>query len=265
MRNDRLRFDVMRLEHRMLLAGDVTAVLTAAGDLKITGDDQDNDFNVFGVDADTVEVEPLGSTRINGLGQGQSAFFDRDSFRTLRINGKGGDDSIDVGSAAGYTIFRNGQIVGGGGNDDIEVDGARFDRSLRIHLSGGEAQADTIANGVDQRVRIRRDVTVASNLVVKGSATDDLIEVHGDSLAGNHTLILGKTTIAVGGGDDQVSVVDIVAGNDFKVQLGSGDDGVQFDHSSALGRVTFNGGPGVDFFDVSFNTFSIPPMFRSFP
>jgi len=233
MNEDRLEFHIEQLECRQLLAGNVIAVITASGDLKITGDNESNLVTVSEMDSNALQLSPDSGTAINGGALGETAILHNPgALRDLRIDMKGGDDTIVVQGLS----FRNGIAKGGSGNDGIFfLDDVEFTGNLKIFLDSG-VNGEGSFSGFDQNVTQLGNVE--GKTTIKGSATHDLISL--ESVHGH------KLTVATRGGDDAVMLTGITAKNSVNINLGSGDDGLRLAHSTFLAKAKFDGGAGTN-------------------
>src|SRR3954452_19098679 len=81
------------LERRVLMDGDVGAAFSAAGNLSITGDADDNRVRITQPAAGTIRVTGLEDTTVNG----QSSVDFSGSLNDLRINTRQkGEDGVEI-------------------------------------------------------------------------------------------------------------------------------------------------------------------------
>lgn len=287
-----LSFDIERLEHRQMLAGNVTAQIVN-GELRIAGDELDN----LVVVTDSFETEGpnelvvfgLEGTLINGQ---QSAVFQSSQLDDLRVDLAAGNDglafNVDQSWIARDVLIRMGsgddlvefgtprvegrtRILTGDGVDRVDVDGTSFGELQiqtgaggdEIHLNGlqvtGTSQIQTgrasdlvTVNGGSEFVG-----DVEFNLGAGDVANEgDYLRFHGDATRYN---LFGSNLLLRGSGGPQtviagfVNPIDFQAnGNSINVNLGAGEDRLDFDRAHFEGSANIRMGQGEDF--VRFET-----------
>ena len=261
------------LESRRLLAGQVAVAGTAAGDIVITGDNQDNDIRLV-LDqvgfASYLVVEGHNGTQIEfdgNVGPTQSVPITRqgNNFvinRDVRIQMRGGNDEVEVLAwlpTGSLTIQRDLNVNMGSGSDTFIVEGdpathSYVGRDLTVNASAG-ADGDYVE--VYQMIAPRVNLRVGAS----GSGFDQAI-FH-ESLTGNLRMngTSGETVLAVsdaqafdarlssGSGEDQIMIAD---SHFDRLDLNSGsvaNDAVVGDHimlgsSRVDGNTTIRGGAG---------------------
>jgi len=236
-----------------MLAGHVTAVITNAGDLKITGDNVSNRVDVTIVDGDTIKLEDLGAggnTAINEGAPGEAVFLPHGQLRDLKVNMKGGNDLFAIYS--GFS-FRKGTVKGGSGNDLLSIRG-NYSRNLKLSLGSGIVGLLTWGS-FDQSASTNADV--GGKIIVKGGTTNDRI-VFGEDVG-------GRVTVNSGSGNDFVRFSDHEFNGAVSVKLGAGNDDLEITNSTFFASARFNGGPGADeFIDGGSNVFAFSLRFLGF-
>ncbi|MCA9266151.1 MAG: hypothetical protein KDA60_19965 [Planctomycetales bacterium] len=237
---------VESLESRVMLAGNVQAVLTSGGDLRITGDNASNHI-VLGqsVNGD-LAIRALSNTTVNG-----DAFITFTGFRTvpddLLISMRGGDDLVEIidiqveGSmrvnlglgddtlgARWLVVQDNASIVGGTGDDLISFVGTAFHRNFRLSAGAG-----------DDAVYFADTNLVAGNTTILAGSGDDA----GIFVGGTHE---GRVSVNTGSGFDglYVGTMSLPATTTTRFVLGSGDDIAALTSTSqpVAGRLIGSGG-----------------------
>ena len=221
--NTALDLGVEALENRQMLAGNVTATITGAGDLVVRGDSADNtvaveldsfgNVTVTGYDGTTVDDTNLSSTQLSG---------------NIRITLLGGDDNVAIYGSDYDVPVDNISIVTGSGDDQAliaNVDG--IDGNVNINTGVGNddatikyAQASgnvTINSGAGSDTNVLNTVS-GDNLKISSGSDADRDFVYQSAAAGD-------LTIASTSGNDSVNIEGIVA-EDLRVSTGSGDDQV---------------------------------------
>lgn len=272
----RLTTYVESLERRQLLAGNVTATITGAGDLVINGDSGDNLIGVFVHASGAVDVVGYDGTTVDDFGLAGSQISG-----DIRINLKGGDDDLHfsgamnddvpvddvrvVGGSGNDTIYMsylsgitgNVNIVGGAGNDDIRPAYLNFAGDLTISTGGGTdlasvfgsvAEEITINTGSDvDRVRIAYS-TSEGRITISAGSGENGIALHG--VESN-----GPLTIRSGGGADQINInaAYTVNGSDLVISSGGGDDAIEIQNSVVTGKLDMKTSGGNDTADVKYS------------
>ena len=282
------------LEDRVLLAGNVTASLSATGVLTITGDSASNQIAVGDFDNDGfADVVGLNGTRINGVVNG-IALGDATVVAAV-INLNGGNDELIVddavnsfGAALGFVDAR---VNMGAGNDTIrfEGDGAGIDlNNVAIDLGAGNDLLDdnTVANNIqvvnlsikagagNDIVRLDTTGFEVDNLAINMGAGSDVVDldgVFGFTNANVETLSLtfgagaddlsindvhaDRTGITLGAGRDNVLITNSVFDLSFSLKGNGGRDEVAVGGTQFNGSVQFRGGGARDtLFDLGGNT-----------
>lgn len=255
------------LEGRLMLAGDVTAVITSGGDLLITGDSGDNaiaitvglggEINIAAGDADTT---------INGGAAASLTGLTGD----VLIRMRDGSDSV---SLTGLTLPGRVRIDGGRGNNTVLVDTTSVTGDLTVkNLMGTQAVSLINGSSVGGNFRIvnaqRGDTsTVVANAFVTGklhinnkdgadgfilanSTVDGAVMVNNHK--GNSQMVLDNT--AIGGhfyykSMKGVDVLDVVTASTVggKTKLALGDSGAQVNISGlTTGQLQIQTGKGAD-------------------
>lgn len=136
MSSDRFVPRVEGLEDRTVPAGNVQ-LMVADGILYVAGDNEANSIIVSATGSNTVTVQALGDTTVNG----QSSVTVGGVRRGWHIDLFGGDDFVLVRGISGN---RSLTINGGDGNDVIGIDNASIRRDTRV--SGGDGNDLVVFN-----------------------------------------------------------------------------------------------------------------------
>ncbi len=289
------------LEDRVLLAGNVTVAINAAGVLTISGDGAANGVDIVDTDGDGVyEIVGAGTTTIidnggilNGIGELTVAPT------SIVINlGKGNDtlSVVDSGFAGGLASGINVSVNMGAGNDQVLVLGAGQIAlgDVKIDLGAGNDQIGVFGNGADGfnslsisagagNDQVGVDGVNANAIGVSGGAGNDILGVgfaggfgtFSNSLsidggAGKDLVQLDGANalhgnIKLGGSADGASILNSTFTNSFTLNGNGGKDNVEIGGSNFLGINTLNGGGGKDVLvNLGGNTWSPSTTIKSF-
>ncbi len=207
-------------EQRLLLAGDVLAEVTGAGDLVITGDAEANQISVTVVDGTVTIRSGVDVTTVNGADAGAGVDLDGIFSRHIKIKMGDGDDLVIIGGDDG------GDGPGGGNDTLFDIDG-----NVQIDLGPG------VAAGVNQEAMLDLvDVAGSIKITTKDNEAYTLIS--------NSTV--GKNVqIALGGGDNYAGIEDTTVGGNVKIQNKDGAAEVYVDGSDVGGSVSIANGKGL--------------------
>ena len=218
--------DYRQLEHRQLMAGDVSASLVS-GDLIIEGDSQSNRVIVREWQN---QIAVLGSDQTTINGSNLPAVFTVTD--DIRINMNGGNDFLFVrdleldGRSHSDLIIR-----GGSGQDKIEIENVEVRRNVNIR---GDSHSDEIlVNKV-----------FADNISVRGDSGSDNLAVF-NSFASEDLLVRG------GSGNDGTYVVDTHVGETFRWYGDFGRNATLFINVNAE-NIYIYGGTGNDEVNLAF-------------
>lgn len=237
--------DVQELESRTLPTGIVTASVSAALDVSLTGDDGNNEVHVA-IDNGLLKLTGLNGTSIK-VGNvvtpaGTAVTLQNALFRDLNVNLENGNDLITTNIDEAI-VLRNVNINMGAGNDTVALDtsaAVTLTGSLLIHTDKGN---DFV------RVSASVAVNVTGSLGINTGPGNDQVAlvdtgkfntVVGPTVAAtitqlqavlNDTLIAGNQNINVTGdinvfterGSDSVELLGVEAGRDILVDMGSSD------------------------------------------
>ncbi len=215
------------LESRLLLAGNVTAVLTNAGTLRITGSQEANQILVTADGLGNINVEGKAGTgtTINGANQ---QYFWTGSFHAvpqdLVINLKGADDYLEID---GIAVLRNLRVITGSGDDTVGVFGSHVQRDANFNL------------GSDDDLLGFSDVQMSGRLRVQGGSGNDMLGL------AHCVSVMGTSSINMGSGDD-VALMQGLFLNTLNVTMGAGTDAVRVNRMDYVGKVRFSMGGGDD-------------------
>lgn len=218
-----MRFDVERLEPRLLLAAkvrsnDTTVFIKGDGaddDIEIVGTGDPGSFEVFveGVSfgefhgIDDIRIKLGGGDNVvvidgvilkHGIrydgGNGDDDFsMDDCNVQFLRVKLKGGDDILAL---AGNTIHRDTNISGGGGDDDLAFDDNAFLDDVRVDAGGGDDFVSFDGNTFVQRLFVKMGGGI-DDCTIDGNEHGDDVRADGgggkeDSLTSDRPGILRK-------------------------------------------------------------------------
>lgn len=221
----RKRLRLEPLEHRQMMAGNVTASISN-GDLIVDGDDLNNAITIESAGTNTVQVrgfnDTLGSaTSVNGSPNALQIFSGFTGSVVVRING--GDDLVRV-----TNLVVNGSVIvdlaGGADEAVLGRDSATGDLRFAATPSGPLY----VTGGVVITAGAGNDNVVQSDLHIQDGGTTDLG-------AGNDTLTVrrppssaanveyaGSYFMLPGDGDDSLNVTGLVVGGSLTVDDATG-------------------------------------------
>lgn len=223
---------VESLEGRALMAGDVSAVVNGAGELVINGDANSNGVQVTQINATTFSVggTPAGgsATRVNG------SFAPRvipNVTSNVRVNLSGGHDELRIGglSDANRMVLPGSLIVSGGEGDDTVFARYLNMRDNRIISIDTGAGADT----------------VSLDRVVNRSTVDITTGTQDDTVSVANSTIFNRLAVTTSAGNDRLTVANSVMDN-FRADMGTGDDNVTVDRNLSWLSAFVDGGDGWD-------------------
>ncbi len=210
-------------EQRLLLAGDVTAVVTNAGDLVITGDDAANIIIVTEAGGTITITRNDADTSVNGDADVGLAgvVIDGTFSRHIKIKMGDGDDVVEIlgddgGDGPGgladtlFAIGGNVQIDLGAGSEVATVQDAKLDL---VDVAGSIKITSKDDNDADARIE---DSTVGKNV-----------------------------QIALYGGDNFASIDSVDIGGNLKIANKNGDQVVELYSSTVDGSVSIANGKGL--------------------
>ncbi|MCA9266474.1 MAG: hypothetical protein KDA60_21590 [Planctomycetales bacterium] len=239
-----------RLEDRVHLAGDVRAVLSSAGHLRIIGTPLDNQV--------VITSDAFGNITVSGLpGTGTT------------VNGATVTTFFETG---GSHISGNLTCVMKGGSDYVEIDGIYVERDVRINMAAGEDTVGifdtfvmddlTIIGGTGGEVIGMSRSNIGDRLRIVGGGGEDLIGIASCVMVGGYTSLIGggetdliliqgnygdRVNVVMGAGNDAVYTSQVAIVRDLRVNLGTGDDGIlEGNHMSVAQNGTLIGGAGND-------------------
>ena len=260
-----LAMGIESLEDRQMLAGNVVATITGAGDLVVRGDAADNtvavevdsvgNVTVTGYDGTTVDDTNLSSTQLSG---------------NIRISTFGGDDNVAIYGGDYDIPVENISIVTGSGNDQAliaNVDG--IDGQVNINTGVGNDAATikyanatgnvTINSGAGSDTNVLNTVTgndikinsgadADADFVYQTAAVDDMTIT---STSGNDTVniegvIAADLNVSTGSGDDQVYITEAHTKYDTSLTTAGGNDKLVITNSEVTGDLKVNTGAGDD-------------------
>jgi hypothetical protein len=268
-----------QLEDRTLMTGNVAANVSL-NSLTITGDSNANNIQIEQTSANQFTVIGLGGTTINGKTQQTFTNVTKD----LKIDLKGGDDNLLIGSDAGVpptvTIGRDLSVTLGDGNDyaDLNVkvkgnmnvdagandDNVLFDYAIvgnpgglqnaTVDMGSGDDTLDAVQLNVAHDFTIKTASSSAGLNLYVDSYTSPNIVGHdfniqtgdgADNLAVYSTNVGNKLNVTTAGGADFAAIAAINADQIF-ADMGAGDDYLYLSGSNTARVATFQGNLGND-------------------
>lgn len=259
--------DCELLERRQMLAGFVTATISGAGDLVITGDKQSTDINVEIDEDGTVNITGVDGTTIAPGGNLGIEKVERD----IRITLRGGDDVVNLMGTGASVPVRTVRINSGSGADEVSVcHMSGIEQDLVIATVSGDDEVLVEYTGVGRKLTINGASGLDQLRVENTEVGNEIEEIRGNlkvsSNSGDdeiHLLmnaVYGSIDLRSGGGNDLIDVVDSEAmyGGSFDIRSGSGNDRVYMDTSGATspdsenyGKVSLNTASGDDLVEIS--------------
>ena len=220
----RPRLALQPLEGRIVPNGTIVAVLSPAGVLSLTGDDDANGLTVK-VTAGVVTLTPDGSTTIDKTGVPAGGIV-----KSIKADLKGGADSLAINAAADFILTGPVAIALGDGNNKLALDTTGKLNLGGLTVTGGDG-ADTVV------VRGAAGSTVGGTAKFTykngGSST---------SLEG-----VGFSAVTVSAGDavttpNEVSATNVTVAKAFKADLGNSNPAlVGFDTCKIDGGIKVGG------------------------
>jgi hypothetical protein len=249
--NGQLDLEIEPLEQRQMLAGNVTAVITGAGDLVITGDSSGNqidvvigssgEVSVVGSGGTTVDASELMGAEVTGdvkidMGDGNNVVTVDDygaGIQDVDFKSGAGADSIEISY---FETTGNFKFDSGDGNDIVNIHGVTVEGSATVVVGGGNdtLDLDLVTTGK------KKNITVSAS---SGDNTLNLDDV--ESYA-------GKLNIKTGSGADTISGYGY-GKYGAKVNTGAGNDVMEFSISS-FKNIAVATGSGDDFVDLEVST-----------
>ncbi len=219
------RFQLERLESRLILAGNVHAAVVN-GNLEITGDGAPNGVLVAQVNETTFLVRGLEAGGENTSIDGQARRVFRDVTGDVKINTGGGADRILVGRAANGSVLPKQLIIDSGkGNDRVVCTNVVVKGAVTIQLGQG---ADLLSL---KEFKARQIANLHSG-------------ANADRVLLNSTLFNSLISIRTGDGTDKL-IIGSSRADQVVVQLGGKSDWMSVDGTSVR-YAYIHGGDGRD-------------------
>jgi hypothetical protein len=248
--NDDAAFE--RLEDRLLLAGNVNAVLNGST-LVITGDADNNSFDVSG-SGGNITITGLASTTING-----GASDDFSGVQDVEIRTGAGNDSLGMAANEHTEILGDLTIITGQGNDGASVGNL---------LNGVTVHGRTVINtGAGNEIVSLEQGTFHGAVVIRTGAGNEIVHL-------DDSTFMDRVTVDTGRDADVVSISQTKPASTFAgpvvVKLGHGEDGFGAGFSSSAsmnnfaGGLSVDGGRGPDTFNSWHSIFPSPPTVKKF-
>lgn len=253
------KLSVERLEKRSVMAGNVTASVTSAGDLLIEGDAEDNFVRVDSIGPGEWQVGGLNNTLVNGSLTPLSFTANRNVF----INLRGGNDALFlVGQGKDkVTVANPVTIKFGSGNDAFIVENFATNSDLRIHGEAGDDQLIVSNATIRRRLFVEgnggEDGVVISNANVQGEVQIDMGDE--DDLIGFNEGVFHQNVNLVGGaGKDQALMLGLKTLRNLRIELGkpneADNDVFEARGTNVVADLQVLGGGGDDLFNISGST-----------
>jgi len=242
-----------RLESRLLLAGDVSAVILG-GALKVVGDTADNAIQIDtdGLAQGQVRLYSLdGTTTVNGL---DSVTLDGLTGR-VDIRMGDGSDQVVMHGVTGKSL----RLDGGAGDNNLQVLSCTFKGSLQVcTLTGTQniAVKDTHAStmrvstgGGDSEILVHEPVTKSVN--VRNKDGHQVVSLYGNI---DGDCDVGSVNVKNGNGDNEFWMEFAKVRGKVSISNRQGNDLLRVDDST-LGSLAFSGGTGNLWANVTKTTF----------
>lgn len=208
--------EIQQLEPRTLLTGTVTLALSAAGDISVTGDSKDNNVTVE-VDSGGIHVTGLSGTSLR-YGKMIHAAGDTVTLpmasviRDLRVDMKGGNDTLTIADSAGINIGRNVEISTGAGNDKVVIstNGGQINVGNDLSINTGPGNDAVGLADAEKFAGVTDAATLLAVADDTGTEMSQQIRVGRD------------LNITTGGGNDTVGVAGVEAGRNANLNTGAG-------------------------------------------
>lgn len=273
------------LESRVLLAGNVSASLSAGGTLTINGDSNNNRIDVTDDGLGTIVVHEDALGTVNGSNDIE---FNSADVKNIVIRGRAGNDDVRL-----LNLNLSGSLWAnlGSGKDDFSVDNSHFGGKLTILGSLGDDHIDLRTTEVDGATYVNsdggsdqvhfQDFLAHGKVVVFTGVGDDEVEVfngastfeqavriHTDGgsdyvRVGDGTTFDGAVTVNTGSNADRVEASLSTFNGNVSVSLGSGADEITVTGNTFNQAVTLDGGSNQDIlFNDGTNTFAFTPVVR---
>jgi len=219
-----LEFELLQLERRLLLAGNVEVKVSGGGDLSIRGDGEDNRILVSENASGEVTVRGMDGTRIQLGSTITGVVTVADVTDDVKINLRGGNNTLLIPN---LTVPDDLSVRTGGGRDVIALARLNVGDDVSIVTGGGSDDVWQMFSSAAEDVAIRTG-------------------------SGNDSVTLGssnqsKLSVATGGGDDEIILVANSFFEEMAVRAGGGND---FVYSINSGSGQLNGGGGFDTFNT---------------
>lgn len=243
------------LESRVLLAGNVSASLSAAGTLTINGDSNNNRIDVTGVGTDIIVHEDAGGT-VNGS---NDIVFTAANVKNIVINGFAGNDDVQVANID-ISGFLSAQL--GTGIDDFQTDASHIGGNLAVFGGRGNDHIDLFTTEVDGFTYVNSglgadqvhffDFLGHGNVGVQSGLGNDEVEIFAGASTFDQVVSVRNS-----GGSDAVTIgAGTTFDGDVLVRTGGGADKVTSTGSTFNGRVNILLGGGADTLTATGNTFN---------
>jgi len=268
-RHSRPQLRLESLENRITMAGDVAASLSGET-LSLRGDEAANSVRIIQEMGNSILIEGLDGTRINGASQVRYngaglektdlRLFggnDRLEIRALRASvdhnlelGAGDDTVILQDAVAGVKLT----VKTDDGFDRVTATGVRTGEDFSIETEQGMASVAVNASSVGGSLTILAkdsadsiqvtSTTVGKDLKIDSGKGDDTVALQ------NVTVGLTSTTI-VDEGADRVTLNNVVATEDVNIEAGKDADRVAMTDVRSLKNITVLADAGNDFVSVT--------------
>lgn len=211
------------LEGRLLLSGNVVAVMTDGGDLMITGDRADNSIAITVGLGGEVTVTGEGGTTINGGASASLAGLTDSVF--LRMG-----DGNDTVSMTGVTVAGTLRFDGGRGDNGLTLDATSVGSHLSVkNLMGRQSFSLLNASSVGGNVKVDNAQKGDTSVVIDSSTITGGLHVNNKDGTDTFTLkgsTVGQGVIVNNQKGDSVTTLDgaTITGNFFFKSMKGSDD-----------------------------------------
>lgn len=218
------------LEDRCLLSGNVRVIVTAAGDVNVTGDGRSNHVRISVNESNQVVIQGLNDT----------------TGAPTTINGSAA--ALVIAGTTGGVVGGNLRLNMGGGNDFVEVDGLQISGNFTFSPGGGHDSLGLYHSEVIGLTQMNtgggNDFVALVDTILHGAWTANFGGGQ-DFLGLSASNYLTQATIRMTAGLDGFYVADSVLQGNLYLDMGSWPDAIYL-----AGNVTFNGR-----FDGNFGSF----------
>jgi hypothetical protein len=241
-RHSRLKLQMESLERRMTMAGDVAASLSGET-LSLRGDDAANSVRVIQDVGNSILIEGLDGTRINGVSR---VLFDGTGLEKTDLRLFGGNDRLEI-RALRASVDHNLEL--GAEDDTVILQDAVAGVKLTVKTDDGfdRVTANGVRTGEDFNIETEQGMaSVAVNASAVGGSLSVLAKDNADSIQVTSTAIGKDLKIDSGKGDDTITVQNVNVGLTSTTIVDDGADRVTLNSLVATEDVNVEAGKDAD-------------------